>query len=50
MKNKTFISYGLVFLVALLPPATLGAVQRGGESSIQAVRPEEEADVLRENA
>jgi len=36
MKNKTFISYSLVFLVALLPPATLGAVQRGGESSIDA--------------
>ena len=36
MKNKTFISYSLLFLVTLVPLATLGAVQPGAESSIDA--------------
>lgn len=36
MKNKMFTTYSLVFLFAVLPLAPLGAVQRGGESRIDA--------------
>ena len=36
MKKKTFTTYGLAFLFAVLPLAPLGAVQRVGESSIDA--------------
>ena len=36
MKNKTFTTYSLIFLVAVVFLAPLGAVQRGGESSIDA--------------
>ena len=36
MNNRTFTTYRLVFLVTVLPLASLGAVQRGGESSIGA--------------